>query len=124
MTLLKIYVDDVRQVSSVLKTGTRYSEVERRMTWSKEAEKEDEDLRRRGESDDSRMARVLRPAMNSINDDLRFTTEIVEEFDDKKLPTLDFKLWLEEDNELNHTFFEKSMKTQLVIPKRSAMAMK
>ena len=41
MTLLKIYVDDVRQVSSVLKTGTRYSEVERRMTWSKEAEKED-----------------------------------------------------------------------------------
>ena len=37
---------------------------------------------------------------------------------------LDFKLWLEEDNELNHTFFENNMKTQLVIPKRSAMAMK
>ena len=41
-----------------------------------------------------------------------------------KLPTLDFKLWMEEDMEINHTFFEKSMKTQLVIPKRSAMAMK
>ena len=52
------------------------------MTWSKEAEKEDDDLRRKGESDDSRMARVLRPAMNSINDDLRFTTEIAEEFED------------------------------------------
>ena len=40
------------------------------------------------------------------------------------MPTLDFKLWLEGDLEVNHTFYEKSMKTQLVIPKRSAMSMK
>ena len=70
------------------------------------------------------MARILLPAMNSINEDLRFTTEVAEEFEDNKLPTLDFKLWMENDMEINHTFFEKSMKTQLVIPKRSAMSMK
>ena len=60
------------------------------------------------------MARILLPAMNSINEDLRFTTEVAEEFEDNKLPTLDFKLWMENDMEINHTFFEKSMKTQLV----------
>ena len=124
VTLLKIYVDDVRQVSSTLRKGTRFDEKEKKMTWTKEAENEDIEMEEMGENKDARMARILRPAMNSINKDLRFTTEVADEFEDKKLPTLDFKLWLENDNEINHTFYEKSMKTQLVIPKRSAMSMK
>ena len=43
---------------------------------------------------------------------------------DDRLPTLDFKMWLEDDQEVNHTFFEKSMKTQLQLPKKSAMSEK
>ena len=122
VTLLKIYVDDVRQVSSTLRKGTRFDEKEKKMTWTKEAENEDIEMEEMGENKDARMARILRPAMNSINKDLRFTTEVADEFEDKKLPTLDFKLWLENDNEISHTFYKKSMKTQLVIPKRSAMS--
>ena len=111
ISMLKIYVDDVRQISTVLEKGTRYSTEDEKMVWTREALEEDIKKEEEGESNDVRMARILRPAMNSINSDLRFTTETAEEFDDKKLPTLDFKLWLEEDMEVNHTFFEKSMKT-------------
>ena len=67
------------------------------------------------------MVRVLLPAMNSINPDLRFTAELSEDFEDGRLPTLDFSLWLEKDQTLCHTYFEKSMRTQMVLPKRSAM---
>ena len=58
ITLLKIYVDDVRQLSSTLPKGTRYNEEERKMTWSAEAEIIDKEKEKEGESVDSRMARV------------------------------------------------------------------
>ena len=119
-TLLKIYVDDVRQI----KDGMRYDAVKEDWIWSVEAEEENVKIRVEGETVDARMARILQPAMNSINGDLVFTTELQEDFPDGKLPTLDFKMWLEEDQEVNHTFFEKSMKTQLQLPRRSAMSEK
>ena len=39
-----------------------------------------------------RMARICLPAMNAINEDLVFTTEVPEEFPKHRLPTLDFLL--------------------------------
>ena len=120
-TLLKIYVDDVRQVSTLIRRGMRYSNKSKDWQWSREAELEDEKKMEEGESKDARMARILQPAMNGINTDLVFTTELQEDFEDYKIPTLDFKMWLEEDLEINHTFYEKPMKTQIMIPRRSAM---
>ena len=93
ITLFKIYVDDGRQVSTVLEMGARYSVEERRMVVTEEAVKEDERRKEEGESSSARMARTLIPAMNAINPDLRFTVEIEEDFLDKKVPTLDCKLW-------------------------------
>ena len=40
ITMLKIYVDDVRQISTVLEKGTRYDEEKKRMVWTKEAMEE------------------------------------------------------------------------------------
>ena len=123
-TLLKIYVDDVRQSSTLIRKGLRYDARSKEWEWTKAAEEEDEKKEQEGESKDARMARILQPAMNGINSDLVFTTELSEDFDDDRLPTLDFKMWLEEDMEINHTFYEKPMKTQMMIPWRSAMAEK
>ena len=122
ITLFKIYVDDGRQVSTVLEMGSRYSMEERRMVVTEEAVKEDERRKEEGESSSARMARTLIPAMNAINPDLRFTVEIEEDFLDKRLPTLDCKLWFNRDWSLNHTYYEKDMKSQILIPARSAMA--
>ena len=121
-TLLKIYVDDVRQVSTLIKRGLRYNIEREEWEWSKAAEEEDDLKAGEGESRDARMARILQPVMNSINGDLVFTTELPEDFEDERLPTLDFKMWLEEDWEINHTFYGKAMKNQMMIPRRSAMS--
>ena len=62
--------------------------------------------------------------MNAINLDLRFTAEIREDIPDIKLPTLDCKLWFDEDCKINHMYYEKDMRMQLLIPDRSAMAVR
>ena len=124
ITLFKIYVDDVRQITTMLRKGTRYEVDGKTWTWSKEAEEEDEQRRKEGESKEAMMVRILTPVMSCINSDLIFTTELEEDFEDRKLPTLDCKLWLEEDGSVNHTYFEKDMRTQLLIPERSAMSQK
>ena len=123
-TLLKIYVDDVRQISTKIRDELRYEADKEDWMWSAEAEDEDVRKRSEGQTVDGRMARILQLAMNSINGDLVFTTELQEDFPDGRLKILDFKMWLEEDQEVNHTFFDKSMKTQLQLPKRSAMSEK
>ena len=88
------------------------------------------------------MSRICLPAMNAINPDLVFTAEVPEDFADGKLPTLDTKFWqmggLEAkgqetfggmpanskliDYRINHSYFEKEMRTPYVIMKRSAMS--
>ena len=60
--------------------------------------------------------------MNSINQDLEFTVESPADFEGEKLPTLDFKVWQEKDQTLNHTYCQKQMKTPLVVMSRSGMS--
>ena len=60
--------------------------------------------------------------MNSINRDLEFTVETPEDFEQEKLPTLDFKIWQEKDGTINHTYFQKPIKTPFVVMARSGMS--
>ena len=124
ITLLKSYVDDIRKACSLLKMGTRFEPEMKIFTWNREWEEEDRLLKEQGETKDARMARVCQPAMDSIIPDLKFTTEIEEDFQDKKLPTLDFKAWLLANGHILHTYFEKTMKNKVLLMKRSAMATK
>ena len=59
--------------------------------------------------------------MNSVNDNLRFTTEAPEDFENNRLPTLDFVIWMVAGL-LYHTYYEKAMKNQLTVMQRSAMS--
>ena len=83
---MKVYVDDGRQVTSLLDQGMRYSKEENKYSWSKEAEEEDQELERRGENKAAFMARLCLPLMNSINPDLTFTAEVAEDFEDENIP--------------------------------------
>lgn len=58
--------------------------------------------------------------MNAINPDLQFTVETGEDYQDGWLPTLDFKIKVI-DGQIVHTYFEKPMKSQLVLMERTAM---
>ena len=115
--LLAGYVDDGRQVSSVFRRGMRFRRESGKFEWDAEAEAEDDKL---AETINVRMARICLVAMNSINSDLVFTVEVPEEFPMGRLPTLDFSLWLE-DGLINHTYYEKEMKTPFLLMNDSAM---
>ena len=116
-------MDDVRHRSNSLRFGTRWNTEERKWTCTEADKKEDKRMKYEMlETTNKRMARLCLPAINSVNEDLVFTAEIPEDFEDKKLPTLDFYLWLEKNGYLNHSYFQKLMKTPLVIMQHSAMS--
>ena len=120
--LLAGYVDDGRQYTSSLPLGSRYNKETRKFEQNQQALIEDTRKKNSGESNNQRMARTCIEAMNSINPDLEFTVETPEDFPEEKLPTLDFKLWQEEDQKLNHCYYQKDVKTPYVIMARSGMA--
>ena len=121
--ILAGYVDDGRQGTSTLQMGMRYDETENKFMYSEAGEQEDIKRREQGESRNQRMARVCNVAMNSVNHDLEFTVECQEEYENERLPTLDFALWQEKDGTISHTYYQKDMKTPYVIMQRSGMSM-
>ena len=116
--LLEVYVDDGRQAGAVFRLGTRFESTSRKMVITEDAMKEDKLLK---EEPNVRMARVCLPIMNSINEDLTFTVEVSQDFKDRRLPTLDMKMWLEK-GKIRHTYFEKEMRTPFLLMKRSAIS--
>ena len=53
--MMKVYVDDGRQLTTLLRKGMRYNEEEKEFRWSMLAEEEDLELERQGEDRDSYM---------------------------------------------------------------------
>ena len=58
--LLKVYVDDGRQVTTLLRKGMRYCQTKKEFTWSKEAQEEDEEKQEKGEDKNTFMARLCK----------------------------------------------------------------
>ena len=116
--LLEVYVDDGRQAGAVFRLGTRFDPAMKKLIITEEARREDRIL---NEEVNVRMARICLPIMNSINEDLTFTVEVGEDFKDRRLPTLDMKMWLE-GGLIRHTYFEKEMRTPFLLMKRSAIS--
>ena len=63
----------------------------------------------------------LNKIMNSINPDLKFTTEIETDFKTGRLPTLSFEIWSELGG-IRHSYFEKEMRAQILTCKESSMS--
>ena len=124
ITMFKSYVDDVRLASTLLRLGMRYCKIDKKFIHDDGAEMMDKMLEEAGETGDARMSRVCHPAMEDINPDLKFTTEVESDFPDGWMPTLDFKTEMQDDGTINHTYFQKAMKTPYVLMQRSAMASK
>ena len=59
--------------------------------------------------------------MNSISEDLKFTTETENDFSKNRLPTLSFEMWSEKEG-LRHSYFEKGMRSQIMTMKRSSQS--
>ena len=113
-------MDDGRGLQRVLEYGERFDEVEKKIRKFENLESEDiENEICRHNLTRNEMLR----AMNSINNDLQFTMEICRDFHEEKLPTLSFSIWPEIDG-LKHTYYEKSMRNQILQVEKTAMSRK
>ena len=113
-----IYVDDGRNIIELLRLGTRYDVENKLFTYSEEKEKKDIE---NGVSKKKLTEIEISKLMNSINPDLKFTTETEVDIKNQRLPTLSFELWSERQG-LKHSYFEKDMRSQVLTMQRSSMA--
>ena len=119
-----LFVDDCRYVTSSLAPGVRWSNEKKSFIFREDWKKEDLD---NNESNQQRTSKELCNAMNSIYSNIKFTIETEEDFPNKRLPTLDFAIWMENEDGgkfLRYSFYEKPMKTPYSIMKSSAMSEK
>ena len=108
------YMDDKRVILRALALGWRWDkgQIRFRSRW----EQEDGGL-----SAVERTSRALHGAMESVFDSLKFEMEHQEMFPENKLPTLDFKMWVE-DNKIMYSFYQKEVANKAVINKLSALS--
>ena len=45
-------------------------------------------------------------AMHSINPDVQFTTETAEDYEQRRVPTLDTYVWIDEMGVVRHSYFQ------------------
>ena len=113
----KVYVDDVRTLWFIFRPGTRYENGEFIIKKDPETLKEDENITL-GEL----TRREVLKCMNSKSESVKFTAEKPSDFGDHQVPTLDFKIGVDsENNEFTLRFFEKPMASKHVLPAKSAM---
>ena len=113
-----LYVDDGRNMYEVFEYGTRFIPQTGTLETSEKWRKEDMDSNRCQKE----LTRTeIEKLMNDINEDLKFTTEIEEEFDNRRLPTLSFEMWCDKDG-IRHSYYEKPMRSQILTMERSSQA--
>ena len=109
-------MDDNRCLIEIIREGLRFDEASKSFLYKEEWEDED-----RGENCIERTKREVLKAMNAVNPDLRFTLEHEEDFPNNRLPTLAFEVWSDITG-LRHSYFEKSMRNQVLTQKRSSQS--
>ena len=109
------YMDDLRYVLGSIRFGWRFCEG--RLMFRKCWEKEEKEM---GISKEAKTASVMLDIQNSIFACLKFEMETPEMFPENKLPTLDFKVWVN-GNKLLYSFFQKSMAKKTLIQRKSAL---
>jgi len=132
--MLKIYVDDGRLVVKYVEKGAVYNPTKKKIEYTVEQEEEDTRKEMEGETVEQRTKRLLLTVMNDLNEDLKWTVELEEDFikedtgtpgmkgEKKGIPTLDFEMyWEEREERFKYRYFEKVMRNPVVIQKRSAM---
>ena len=109
------YLDDWRGIMKALKAGWRWDrdQLRFRQAWREEDSKL---------SGVVRTSRELNKMMDSIYGNLKVEMEHAEQFEDRTLPTLDFRMFVQ-DNKVLYSFYQKPVANKCVIHKDSALGM-
>ena len=109
------YVDDTLIVVDSIQKGWRY--VKNNLVWSQIQEDEDMDT-----EDDSRTFSILKDIADSIDKDIQWELDTPSNHDDRKLPCLDLKVWMNEQTNIQFEFYKKPMASVYTIHSRSALS--
>ena len=110
------YMDDVRVVMMCLKAGWKW--LDGGLYWNEKWEAEDLSST---ETSEERTSRTILESMNSAMGFLTFTKESPEDFVNRKLPTLDIEIWLE-NLQIWYQFYQKPMSNNIVLQEKSALS--
>ena len=110
------YMDDIRVFMYPLRPGWRFRDGE--LLHCKRWELEDVN----DDKSDIKLSRdVLEGTMEGLQHFLKFTMETGEDFQHGRLPTLDTSLWVDQQNVVHYTFYEKPMCLNQVLQKDTAL---
>ena len=101
--LMKIYVDDFNGIFQPVKAGLQYRDG--KLVHNVEKEKKDENI-----PDDKRTMNVVKDIANSIDSMITMTIDVPSKHQDGKVPMLDVKTWINDNNEVFYEFYEKPTK--------------
>ena len=114
----KRYVDDIDVALPPVENGTRYVDGELKIV---EEEVAADEVR----EDDEVTMELLQTVGNSIHPSIQLKIDYPSRYEDKKMPTLDLKIWVKRVDGLSrivHEHYTKPMSTKAVLDSRSAMA--
>ena len=114
-----LYVDDNNLFFFILPIGTRWNEEQKKMIIEEEKKQEDEPKR-----GDMRTMTEMTKMANSISPIIQWTSDCPGSNEDLKMPSLDLKVWLKDDEgeqKILFEFYRKPNSTRLLILARSAM---
>ena len=115
--VIKRFIDDINGVFGVLPLGTEYKDGVLQVNVAKIEEDKEVDA-------DLRTMKIIKDIANDVDSMIQMTIDVPSRHDDKKLPVLDLKVWLSDDEQIYYMFYEKPMKSRFVMTKMSAMPMK
>ena len=123
--LYKRYVDDINACVEVVKPGMRWNG--RELIFNQEVVEEDRQI-----EDDKRTFNIIRQIGDQIHSSIKLEVDVPSNHDDRKIPILDLKVWVEEIQiedgstmkKIMHEFYMKEVSSKFVMNASSAMPWK
>ena len=115
------YVDDLRFLTKLIELGWEVDKGSLELVFNEELKERET---REGKTRTQKTAEIFKVVMNMMSEDLTFTVETCEDFENMKLPTLDLDLWVEATPhcpQLYYSFYEKKISNPRVIMATGAM---
>ena len=114
LCMKKCYVDDVNYGLPPTPPGARYLDGE---LYIEEALTIQDTL----VPDDERTMRIILAVGNDIHESTQLEYDCPSKYDDNKMPILDLKVWVNEENVIMHEFYAKDVSSKAVVHCKSAL---
>ena len=113
--LYKRYVDDIIIVLKAIDKRLEYEKEEDRLKLSEEEN---------NESNDIHDMNILKLVGNQVHQSIQLESECPSMHEDKKLPVLDLKIWVNktgDNNKIMHEYYQKEVASKMVVHSRSSL---